>query len=70
MFIRLALKANPNVLECLYSPLVERCTPLPQELIAQREIFLWAVEGPPFRATETIVRQEMTLLCKGLEGKP
>jgi len=31
---------------------------------------LWAVEGPPFRATETIVRQEMTLLCKGLEGKP
>jgi AcrR family transcriptional regulator len=31
---------------------------------------LWAVEGPPFRATETIARQEMTLLCKGLEGKP
>lgn len=31
---------------------------------------LWAVEGPPFRTTERIVRQEMTLLCKGLEGKP
>jgi len=39
-FIRLALKANPNVLECLYSPLVETCTPLAQELIAQRNIFL------------------------------
>ncbi len=39
-FIRLALKANPNVLECLYSPLVETCTPLAQELIAMRHIFL------------------------------
>jgi predicted nucleotidyltransferase len=39
-FVRLALKANPNILECLYSPLVETCTPLAQELIAQRSIFL------------------------------
>lgn len=39
-FIRLALKANPNVLECLYSPLVETCTPLAQELISVRNIFL------------------------------
>lgn len=39
-FIRLALKANPNVLECLYSPLVETCTPLATELIDMREIFL------------------------------
>jgi len=39
-FIRLALKANPNVLECLYSPLVETCTPLARELIDQRQIFL------------------------------
>jgi hypothetical protein len=39
-FIRLALKANPNVLECLYSPLVETCTPLAQELIDMRQIFL------------------------------
>jgi hypothetical protein len=39
-FIRLALKANPNVLECLYSPLVETCTPLAQELIGLRDIFL------------------------------
>ena len=39
-FIRLALKANPNVLECLYSPLVESCTPLGRELIELRGIFL------------------------------
>jgi len=39
-FIRLALKANPNVLECLYSPVVEVCTPVAGELIESREIFL------------------------------
>ena len=39
-FIRLALKANPNVLECLYSPLVESCAPLAQELLAMRTIIL------------------------------
>ncbi len=39
-FIRLALKANPSVLECLNSPLVETCTPLAGELVAMREIFL------------------------------
>jgi hypothetical protein len=35
-----ALKANPNVLECLYSPLVEAATPLAEELLALRGIFL------------------------------
>ncbi len=39
-FIVLALKANPNVLECLYSPIVEFATPLAQELLAMREAFL------------------------------
>jgi predicted nucleotidyltransferase len=39
-FIVLALKANPNVLECLYSPLVEKTTPLAEELLAMRSIFL------------------------------
>lgn len=39
-FIRLALKANPNVLECLYSPLIETCTPLAKELLDMRSIFL------------------------------
>ena len=36
----LALKANPNVLECLYSPIVETCTPPADELIAMRSAFL------------------------------
>ncbi len=39
-FIVLALKANPNVLECLYSPIVEFATPLAQDLLAIREAFL------------------------------
>jgi predicted nucleotidyltransferase len=39
-FLVMALKANPNVLECLYSPLVETATPLARELLGMREIFL------------------------------
>lgn len=39
-FLVLALKANPNVLECLYSPLVEKLSPLAKELLEMREIFL------------------------------
>ena len=39
-FITLALKANPNILECLYTPLVETATPLGEELLAMRGCFL------------------------------
>jgi hypothetical protein len=39
-FLILALKANPNVLECLYSPIVELATPLAEELLAMRPAFL------------------------------
>jgi uncharacterized protein len=39
-FIILALKANPNILECLYTPLVEHAAPLANELIEMRSIFL------------------------------
>jgi len=39
-FLRLALKANPNVLECLYSPMIETCSPLAAELVELRHIFL------------------------------
>jgi uncharacterized protein len=35
-FLTMALKANPNVIECLYSPLVETCAPVAEELIANR----------------------------------
>ncbi|MBA3312525.1 MAG: nucleotidyltransferase domain-containing protein [Planctomycetota bacterium] len=39
-FVVLALKANPNVLECLYSPMVETATPLAQELLDMRSCFM------------------------------
>ena len=39
-FVVMALKANPNVLECLYSPLVEKLTPVGERLLALRERFL------------------------------
>ncbi len=39
-FLTMALKANPNILECLYSPLVEKITPLGEELLALRAGFL------------------------------
>jgi uncharacterized protein len=39
-FLILALKANPNVLECLYTPLIETATPLAEELLNLRHIFL------------------------------
>ncbi|HKV38842.1 MAG TPA: nucleotidyltransferase domain-containing protein [Blastocatellia bacterium] len=39
-FLTLALKANPNSLECLYTPLVEYVLPLAEDLLAMREIFL------------------------------
>ena len=39
-FLVLALKANPNVLECLFSPLVETTTALADELLAMRASFL------------------------------
>jgi len=39
-FLVLALKANPNVLECLYTPLVESTTDLAGELLNMREVFL------------------------------
>ncbi|MEU9374920.1 nucleotidyltransferase domain-containing protein [Streptomyces sp. NPDC048255] len=39
-FCSLALRANPNVLECLHSPLVERLTPVGEELLSLREAFL------------------------------
>ena len=39
-FLVMALKANPNILETLYSPMVEKETPLGTELLAIREGFL------------------------------
>jgi len=39
-FIVMALRANPNILECLYSSIVEKVTPLGAELLAIRQGFL------------------------------
>ena len=39
-FMTLALKANPNILECLYTPIVERALPVAEELRAMRDSFL------------------------------
>jgi uncharacterized protein len=39
-FLVMALKANPNVLECLYSPLVDKTTEIGDRLISLRECFL------------------------------
>ena len=39
-FLVLALKANPNILECLYTPLVILTTPLADELLGMKSVFL------------------------------
>ncbi|WP_159766536.1 nucleotidyltransferase domain-containing protein [Streptomyces sp. HM190] len=39
-FCELALRANPNILECLHSPLVERLDDTGRELLSLREAFL------------------------------
>ena len=39
-FVLLALKANPNILEVLHSPLIQDATPMAAELLAIRRAFL------------------------------
>ncbi len=39
-FLIMALKANPNILECLHTPLIEHADPLAEELLAMRGAFL------------------------------
>ena len=39
-FIILALKANPNILECLYTPMIKKVTPIAEKLLGSKEIFL------------------------------
>lgn len=39
-FITLALKANPNILECLFTPLVEQSSEIGDALLAARTVFL------------------------------
>jgi len=39
-FLLLALKANPNVLECLYTPHVEYASPIMERILERRDAFL------------------------------
>lgn len=39
-FLVMALKANPNILECLHTPLVETVAPIAEELLDNRSRFL------------------------------
>jgi predicted nucleotidyltransferase len=39
-FLVLALKANPNILECLFTPMIEQSSEIADALLAQRHIFL------------------------------
>lgn len=39
-FLVLTLKANPNLLECLFTPLVEHANPIAEELLCERQRFL------------------------------
>lgn len=39
-FLVLAAKANPNILECLWTPLVEHAGPVARELLDRRDMFL------------------------------
>jgi predicted nucleotidyltransferase len=48
-FLLLALKATPNVLECLYTPLVEHATPLARELLEMRDCFLSKRAYPAYK---------------------
>ena len=71
-FIRLALKANPTVLECLYSPHVEEATPLALELLEIRDSFLskevhrtyGRYANSQFRRMETRIRTRLPIKNK------
>ena len=70
-FIRLALKANPNVLECLWSPLVEHVTPLAADLRERRGMFLSRVAYDTFNGyVDSQFRKLQNTLARGDPAKP
>lgn len=71
-FLVLALKANPHVIECLYSPIVELATPLARELLAIRECFLSQRVLPTFTGFANSQWKDATDRSKrsGSYGKP
>lgn len=61
-FVGLALTANPNILEVLHSPLIERVTPIGQELRALAPAFLSR------RIAETYLRYAQAQFAKAQRG--
>jgi predicted nucleotidyltransferase len=66
-FLRLALKANPNVLEALHSPLVEQADEMAQELLSARGAFVSKLVYQTFNgyAMSQFKKMEQDLRNKG-----
>ncbi|MEC3993290.1 nucleotidyltransferase domain-containing protein [Actinacidiphila sp. DG2A-62] len=66
-FCTLALRANPTVLECLHSPLVEYADAVGRELLALRGAFLSRRAEASFRgyAAQQLSRLEATVRAQG-----
>ncbi len=70
-FLSLAVKANPNVLECLWSPLVEHTAPPGDELRERRGIFLSRVAHQTFGGYATAqFRKLNNAIARGEPAKP
>jgi uncharacterized protein len=67
-FCSLALRANPNLLECLHSPLVERADDTGRELLDLREAFLSRRAESSFRgyAAQQLGRLETDIRRHGI----
>lgn len=66
-FIRLALKGNPTILECLYTPIRETVSPLAQELLDAREMFL---SRNAYQTYHGFATSQLRLIQRGLDKRP
>jgi predicted nucleotidyltransferase len=66
-FCALALRANPNLLECLHSPLVEHVDAVGRELLDLREAFMSRLVEATFRgyAAQQLSRMEADIRSRG-----
>lgn len=67
-FCSLALRGNPNILECLHSPLVERADSTGRELLGLREAFLSRRVQATFRgyAQQQLGKLEAEIRARGV----
>ena len=54
----MALKANPNILECLHSPMIEKVMPLGEELLAMRQSLSFPDDFPDLQRLRHVAIQE------------